>query len=428
MPRKIPTFVALILLLIVVGGFIIGFEQFTATVSVASGSVAPQQILISNISDTSFTISWFTQKDVTAFVRVQSESSNLTFYDDRDSGDMPKKYNTHSVTVKNLHPGTSYTAEMFTNGKSSEEKRTVTTSSRLGNNSDSLDPAYGSIIDETNAPVVDALVYLTLDGSQTLSTVTRPTGSWLIPLSLIRSLDGSSYLETQERFTEELRVISAGGVTSATTDTLNDSPVPAMALGKTYDFRKLQAKAKAKTAVLGEQVAATATTWTISLNQPADGANLSTNVPAVVGNGVPGKIVVITLGIKNPTINSVMVGADGIWRFTPTKSLNPGKYIVTMTSTDTLSKPVAITHTFSIFKSGTQVLGDATPSASLTPTTTITPMDASPSPTLALPSETPTPTSTLAGQPIPTTGNFAPLSILLIVSIVFLITGAAFIL
>lgn len=427
MPRKIPTLVALILLVLVVGGFIVGFEQFTRRISVASGTTTPQQIQISNITDTSFTLSFLTQKESAAFVRIRSESSTLTFYDDRDEGDTPKKHVSHSVTVKNLHSGVTYTAELFTNGRSTGEKRTVTTAPRLGNNPNPLEPSYGSIIDDTNAPVSDALVYLTLEGSQTLSTVTRDSGSWLIPLSLIRSDNVSSYLPSQERFTQELRVVASSGVTTATTDTLNDSPVPAMAIGKTYDFRKLQAKAKPKTAVLGDQSGSSATNWTVSLTQPSDNAYLSTNLPLVGGNGVPGTSVVITLGIKNPTIGKVTVAADGVWRFTPAKPLNPGKYIVTMTSVDIQNKPVAITHTFSLFKAGTQVLGDATPSASLTPTVTETPIIESPTPTVEIPPQSPTPTSALEGQPIPTTGNFAPLGILLIVSVALLITGAVFI-
>ena len=80
--------------------------------------------------------------------------------------------------------------------------------------------------------------------------------------------------------------------------------------------------------------------------------------------------------------------------------LQEGKQSVTITTANAQNKTVAITHTFEILKSGTQVLGDATPSATLTPLPTVT--------------DEPTPTSTLAGDPIPTTGSPLPLIMLLI--------------
>ncbi len=100
-----------------------------------------------------------------------------------------------------------------------------------------------------------------------------------------------------------------------------------------------------------------------------------------------------------------------------------------MTTKNLQNKPVAITHMFEILKSGTQVLGDATPSATLTPATTGTIM---PTPTTtpestisATPTATAsaTPTEALAAQPVPTSGNELPTIILLIISIGLLIGG-----
>ena len=62
-----------------------------------------------------------------------------------------------------------------------------------------------------------------------------------------------------------------------------------------------------------------------------------------------------------------------------------GKQSITITTTDQHNQTKALTHTFEILKSGTQVLGDATPSATLVPTPTI--------------DSTPTPVTTLSGEP-----------------------------
>jgi uncharacterized surface anchored protein len=96
-----------------------------------------------------------------------------------------------------------------------------------------------------------------------------------------------------------------------------------------------------------------------------------------------------------------------------------------MTTKNLQNKPVAVTHMFEILKSGTQVLGDATPSATLTPTTTVTlaptPTDTPEATLSATPEETPA--STLAAQPVPTSGNELPTIMLLLLGVGLMIGG-----
>jgi hypothetical protein len=171
-----------------------------------------------------------------------------------------------------------------------------------------------------------------------------------------------------------------------------------MNMGKTYDFRKVQAKAPTTPTVLGTQ---TQTGTTVALIQPAEGAALATSFPLVAGIGIPGKIVSVVLGITNPIAGSTTVKSDGTWLFTPPSALGEGKQSVTITTTDKDSKPAAITHQFTIFKSGTQVLGIATPSATIEPT----------------------PIATPTAQPIPTSGTTLPTILLLIMGVALLVSG-----
>ena len=177
-------------------------------------------------------------------------------------------------------------------------------------------------------------------------------------------------------------------------------------IGKTYDFRGLQSKNNKSTLaqatnpnVLGSQ-----TEVKIALSQPAQNAHITSNYPLVSGTGIPGKPVTVTLGITKPYTGTATVSPDGTWRYSPTKPLAPGRQSVTMTTFTADNKPFAVTNIFEIMKSGTQVLGDATASGSLV----------TPSPTLAT---TPVPTSTLAGEPLPISGNFAPTLLLLILGL-----------
>ncbi len=100
----------------------------------------------------------------------------------------------------------------------------------------------------------------------------------------------------------ETIIVRAGNLeTNALTDTLNDSPVPNMIPGKTYDFRALNAKApgqplalvptpqphKTASAVLGTSSAKPANT--VSLVIPAEGAAIPTTLPLIQGTGIPGE-------------------------------------------------------------------------------------------------------------------------------------------
>ncbi len=450
-PTKIPTIVGIFLVVLLVGSFIVGSESYFRSSTNASGSILPANVQMTNISDTSFTVSWTTELPATGALSIASPKiSNQIIFDDQDTGNTtvttPKKeaqgkYVAHSVTFRGAAADTEYALTILSDSKKhldNDKPFKIHTAPTLTSVSGNLEPAYGTILTSTNQPVGGALVYITLEGGQTLSTETKPSGTWLIPLNLARTQDLTSFLPITERMTESLTVRANGLETTALTDTLNDSPVPDMTLGKTYDFRRSNAKApgasplalrptpqptNAAAAVLG--VSTTKPTNTVSLVIPGQNAALPTTLPLIQGTGIPGKTVSVIVGITNPMGGVASVGADGLWSYTPTKPLAPGKQSVTITTQDIHNKPIALTHSFEILKSGTQVLGDATPSATLTPTITLAPLSTG-SATL---SATPTIDSTLAAQPVPTSGNELPTIILLLLGIgLFVGGGVAFIL
>lgn len=422
-PRKIPTLVGLLLVGVAVVLFSLAFERTSAFISRAAPAVRPTNVEITNISDSSFTISWLTSEPATGFLLVEKPGGKrVSIYDERDAGAAGSslnlgRYTTHTVTVRNLLPTTLSKVTLVSNGKRYLQNSVpyqVTTGPAISLAGVSLEPAFGSVTIPHEQPAEGALVYLTLEGSQKISTLVSPSGSWVIPLNLIRTSDLTQYLTPAERVTENIIVRTSNGETTAVTDTLNDNPVPDMVIGKSYDFRKIQAKqtsqplvSNKQPSVLGE-VSATRPTGTVTITKPLDKSTLTTNLPLIQGTGVPGKQVLIVVGITHPVGGTTTVGGDGIWRFTPSKPLSPGKQSVTATSSDAQGKPVALTHIFEVLKSGTQVLGEATPSATLTPTL----------------ATTPPPTSTLAGEPLPESGSALPTVLLLLLGLGLLTGGA----
>lgn len=422
--RKIPTIIGIMLVLGAVFLFSLAFDRITPLLSRASPSVAPKHVTFSNISDTSFTVTWVTETPATGTVIIDGSGIG-TLYDQRDENaatHTTKKalgsYAVHSVLVRNARAQTSYHIRILSAGslfQDGSRPYTVTTGAPIPGTGINLEPAYGTVTIPSGQPAEGTIVYLTPEGGQTLSAFVMSSGSWVIPLHLTRTADLTSYLPLSDRINESIVARAIQGEATAITDTLNDNPVPAMTIGKDYDFRKIQANnessglAQAPSAVLGESTQVS--NPTVAITQPAEGAHLTSNLPLFQGTGVPGKQVFIIVGITNPVSSTVTVGADGLWRMTPDRPLAEGKQSITITTQNTNDATVAMTHTFEVLKSGTQVLGDATPSATLEPTITDTPAASD--------------TATLSGEPLPTSGNETPTLILLLLGVTMFIGGTA---
>jgi hypothetical protein len=441
-PFRIPTIVGLLLCVVVVGTIIFFTERALRAPSGASGSQQPQSVKITNITNTTFAVSWMTESPTTGTLLVSTRGkSNRVYYDERDAQGKLNSYRSHHITIRDAQPSTTYTFKILSNGKSytnDGQPYTVTTADTLPPNPAGLDPAYGTIYTPEGVVADGALVYLTVAGGQELSALTKPTGLWLIPLNLVRTADFTSFLPTLERMDETIVVMHETGDINAMTDTLNDSPVPEMTIGQTHDFRRQNAKTTTNNTValrattpttaplaiatqppIGGAVLGTTINQNVTLASPAQGASLTSTLPLIQGTGVPGKFIAISLGITQPISGSSLVKQDGTWSFTPPKALSAGKQSVTITTVDKNNKPVAITHAFQIFKSGTQVLGDATPSATLSVTPTATPF------LISSISATPVVTeiATLSGEEIPTSGYELPTILLLIMGVALLASG-----
>ncbi len=422
--KKIPTLLGLVLLIAAVAIFGYAFDRVGPLLTIASTSAAPANVLISNISDSGFTLSWTTKAPATGAITVESDDGKHgVTYDERDTSRVSTTsqislgiYTTHTATFRNAKPNTSYRIKIISNGTqyqdTSGNRYEIKTGPQLEGNVTGIEPAFGTVTTTTGQPAEGALLYLTLENGQLLSTIVKSSGSWVIPLNLARLAFLDAYIPPTERIDETLIIRTNVEESQVLSDTLNDNPMPEIMIGKTYDFRKLQVNAtKKELTTVPPSVLGTTTSTTpigvIAITKPKDNQALPTNFPIFQGTGVPNKNITLIIGITNPQVGQTTVGVDGIWRYTPTTALSIGKQSVTLTTTDAQNKPVAMTHMFEILKSGTQVLGEATPSATIAPTPTIES----------------TSSSTLAGEPIPDTGFPLPLILLLSLATLLITSG-----
>ncbi|HCM82279.1 MAG: hypothetical protein UV63_C0006G0016 [Microgenomates group bacterium GW2011_GWC1_43_11] len=415
-PKKIPTLLALFILFFTIGVISVVIQKVTSSQTNASGPLEPKNLMITNISDTSCKVIWQTAIPASGLVTLTSKTSTkITGYDERDVTGKLNKYATHSVLIKNLQPNTTYDMTVVSGGKkfpAKDKPYTIQTGPTITDTTVAgFEPSYGMVKTTEGKPATGGLVVITLEDSQSVSTLITPSGSWVVPLNFIRTKDLSRYVPAREKMTEAITVYFDAEKTDSLTDTENDSPVPDMTVGSSYDFRNKEARNKTNTplsdtmntnqgAVLGNQAPSGSPTpqkiGGVMITAPVQNASLVSTRPLIQGTGIPGKTITITLGITKPIIGKTTVGTNGLWSYTPKTALSVGKQSVTITTVDEKGKSIALTTLFTILKSGTQVLGDATPSATLEPT----------------PEE-----ATLAAQPMPEPGSTLPTILLILVSV-----------
>jgi len=174
---------------------------------------APKDVKITNVTDSSFTVSWKTpgQKVTGAVIYNRLENSvsatGSIAYDDRQAS---KEFETHHVTIRNLSPSTVYKLqilsgqEKFATDNKGNPLPTPQTGPVLPQRATLfVDRAEGVVRQSDGVtPASDALIYLTIldkdhkgdpGFSATLSTITDSEGKWTIETSLIRNRNSSSY-------------------------------------------------------------------------------------------------------------------------------------------------------------------------------------------------------------------------------------------
>ncbi len=180
-------------------------SQKTQFFSKASIDTTPKNITVSNISERGFTVSWVTDKPSIGIVRyAQDLAYNLTAYDERDQAD-PQPRGTHFVVLNNLLPQQSYNLKI-------EEQTLQQTTAMFSENTPPLPTlAFGKLKKGFSEVPQEAIIYLKLPGSTTLSTYITEDGNWLITVSNAKTADLSSYVNVKDGDMAEIWADGAKG-------------------------------------------------------------------------------------------------------------------------------------------------------------------------------------------------------------------------
>lgn len=405
--RKIPTIIALFLLILGISTATY-LDRSSQSYNIRAGiPSAPLEVHFTNISDSSFTVSWLTQKQTIGRIIVSNNSQKTTLLDDADSDNVARPRTTHYVTAKNLTEETVYAVKIISGDQSCKEadacpaftqKTAVKVSSLLN-----LPPAHGTIVYPNNKPAEESIIYLTIGKSATLSGRSDRLGLWVIPFNNLRTDDLLTRPTVLDSDLIQITVKSSPSETaSAVIDIKSirqNLAIPKITLGNSYNFINLISK-KNQLAEINNQKILGTKNQTVKETPPlidilfpkSDNDFTPDKRPKLRGTGLPGTQVLITVK-SSPQIGKVAVGRDGTWNWRPPKDLPPGIHEITVQGYDNLGNLVTVTRKFVVQKSGEpvfSVLGESTPSASLTPTTPVA-------------AATPTLTSNLTPTSIPTT-------------------------
>jgi hypothetical protein len=414
---KIPTIIGLLL---AVGGLVSGIllvKQQVNRAARAAVEETPKDVRITNVNDSSFTVSWITNKATTGFVQYgeKSGSMDLVVSDERDQqkGSVGK-YFTHFVNVRGLKPISTYQFNIGSSGNmyGGGEKEYLVTTGPILTNLPAADVTYGQVVTPSGEPAVGALVYLQIPGAYLQSALVKVSGSWVIPLSTSRSENLLSYAKYDLAKGEYSININGGslGIATARVGTGNDEPVPNIVLGTDSNFLAIgnsttSGEIVSKFTPTSSNLMATGAASGLSIAAPKLEEKVNSTTPEVIGKAPAGAKVSIEIHSDVIITGTAIADKNGSFSFTVPQALSPGEHTLTV-STIINGLAQKVTRTFTVYAAGESNLPSysATPSAILVPTKKPTPTTiptATPRPTLK-PTSTPAPTGTIAPTVKPT--------------------------
>lgn len=462
--KHLPTIIGLLLVLVAIAGGVVLIKKGPNLFIKASTSLTPKQLKLTNISDNSFTVSWLTDEKTSGFVKYNTDNNlSFTAQDDRDQlSGQTGNYQTHHITIKNLKTFTVYFFKIGSGGKifDNDNQPYQITTAKIVQNTPSNNVAYGTVVDQSNNPVEGAIIYLSLTNTSPASTLTKSSGSWVIPLNLIRSADLNSWATYDKEASIEEILVQASPLGTATVvaTTKNDSPMPKITLGQNFDFRKTtEVQEETKTSTIENTATAsskfsleqpteatpsptptltpipTLSTATssgkLTIINPEQGENINTQKPEILGTGPIGTTLDIEVHSEATYSAKIKVDTKGNWTWSPPTNLEPGEHTITASYKDAKGILQKITQKFVVLAAGVSELPALTATSSSTATSSATPTPsktatASPTPTTASNSARKSMPSTESG--IPTTGNLTPTFMIFIMGLSLIFLGLFF--
>lgn len=398
--RRLPAYTGFAVMLIAIGVTVVLSSNSFGFVSKATVGAEPKNIQVSNVSATTFTISYTTDAPALGSVGYGNDAASATVVlDDRDTQTgTPAEHQVHYFTVKNLTPNSTYyyiirsgDQQATDNGKpfqistpasSSAEPTAITVS--------------GSVATSEGGTATEGIVTLTADGSQQLSGLVGTDGTYKIPLAGLLNNTYTTPVTIQPTSVLQLTVLNATQQSNAKVLASKADQVPKITLAQNYDFTlspdpiASDSAAASSSSMLPLQTPAPVSSPEIT--SPSDAQTYKDQQPTFSGRALPNAAVDVTIQSQQEITAQLQSDDSGSWQFKPPVQLEPGKHTITIKSPDASGILQTISKSFTVYAAGSQFVEPSVSPIQVSPTI------ASASPTLA-PSPTASPSPTL--QPTP---------------------------
>lgn len=436
--RRVPTLFAFFFLL---GGIVLTLsfvKQGTFTIGRAAPDVTPQNVQITNISDTSFSVVFTTNEKTVGGVSLDSKDGPSLAQDDRiKSGSTDTPFYSHHITVGNLNPNTSYSFSLISGSQTFDDfgkKYSVTTGPAISVSPQELNPVFGKAILLTGDAASDTIVVVSAPSMQTVSTYTKSSGEFIIPVNSVRNAQRDSYATVLDDTLLTITLFRQDTKTVLTVTYKNSQNIAPITLTQNYDFTSSASVAVSSPEAQLQPPPPAVKKGDITIQTPQDSQKIIDTKPLFRGTALPGKTVTITIHSGPPLTAQTQADNSGVWTYRPPSDLSPGQHTITIETANSTGIIQRITQSFTVFAAGSQVSQTATPSA--TPSLTITPTVAStvtPTPTIIItptinispPIVFSTPSATVTKiPPLAKPGGVGSSIALTFVSVFFIVSGA----
>lgn len=456
--KRIPTFLGIFLIAIGIGITTFLVKQGGLFSINASTNIEPQNVRISNITDSSFTVS-YTTADKTIGVLNYGDKPTLgqSGLDDRDQqSNNLTNYNLHNITVRSLSPNTKYYFAIISgknNYMNNSSPFELITGQTIKDNPLEQNPLTGKVILPTGNSPAEGIIYLTTNGSQVISATLKSDGSFILPLNSLRDFALDSYFNINNNTVINLLAQGEELSSNILLSPTQINSVPTITLSNDYDFTTTTSPVASKSADI-QSFPTFSSSEVLAKNQtpriltPEKDQSFTDQKPVFKGTAIANDTIQITIHSDENIQTQVKADANGNWTYRPPAELSPGNHTITIIAKDASGIVKTITQSFIVYASGTQIAGaNGSPTPTLKPSITLLPtisqeqtMEPTIEPT-SMPKElTATPTATIAqlqsptpSPPLPPTGNpnivtigIVSLLITLIGGLILLLTKLSF--
>ena len=441
--RRIPTFLGIIFLSIAIGITTFLVKQGGLFSITATPAHDPKDVRITNITDNSFTISYFTQDNTSGVINYgDSPSLGKSVLDDKDQQSANvSSHSLHNFTVNNLIPSTKYYfsiisgQDTYTNSSGPFE---IITGQKINDLPFDQSSITGTVLLPTSDPPKEAIIYLTTSNAQVISALLKSDGTFTLSLNSLRNSSLSSYFKIETDAILKLLVVGDKLTSNIVLSPPQINPVPTITLSNDYDFTVSISPIASSSASNNTFPSFESNTTSEAKNPqiltPQKDQNFTDTQPQFKGTAASNEEVQIVIHSDENINTKVTTDSNGNWSYRPSSPLSPGQHTITIITKDASGILRTITQSFVVFASGNQIEGassspTSTPTAnptsmpkvtliaqaSLTPTNTPTVTDFEKSPT-------PTPPLPPTGNPNIITAGIVGLLLSLIGGLLFLLT------